>query len=252
MILRWFGRSPPPDLLDDRLWASVCWRSPLLWTLPAEQLAALRGLAGRFLQRKRLHPVDGLRLTPLRRALVATQCCLPLLQLGETWMDGWSDLIVYPGQFRVRRHEQDEDGLVHEWDDELAGEAWERGPVVLSFADVLADLRWPQAGFNVAIHEIAHTLDARDGAMDGVPPLPGERRRQWINDFQAAFDGFRAALDAGAEPLIDDYAAESPDEFFAVCSEYHYTAPDLLQQAFPAVAAQLADFYGPSPLLARG
>ncbi|WP_334131235.1 zinc-dependent peptidase, partial [Silanimonas lenta] len=42
-----------------------------------------------------------------------------------------------------------------------------------------------------------------------------------------------------------------PEEFFAVCSEYHFTAPDLLREAFPAVAAHLERFYGPSPMARR-
>ena len=41
--------------------------------------------------------------------------------------------MVYPGDFRVRRSELDEDGVVHEWDDELAGEAMPGGPVVISW-----------------------------------------------------------------------------------------------------------------------
>ncbi|PSD25415.1 hypothetical protein C7E12_21005, partial [Stenotrophomonas maltophilia] len=38
-----------------------------------------------------------------------------------------------------------------------------------------------------------------------------------------------------------------PEEFFAVSSEYHFSAPDLLQQALPEVAAQLRRFYGEPP-----
>jgi MtfA peptidase len=44
--------------------------------------------------------------------------------------------------------------------------------------------------------------------------------------------------------LIDPYAAEAPDEFFAVVSEYHFSAPALLQQALPEVAFELQRFYG--------
>ena len=50
---------------------------------------------------------------------------------------------------------------------------------------------------------------------------------------------------------IDSYAAEAPEEFFAVCSEYHFSDPRLLAAALPKVAAHLARFYGPSPFQAR-
>lgn len=248
MFASWWKRADPAPLIDDRLWASVGRRSPLLRALPSDDARArLRALAEGFLARKQIVGCNGFEPNPLRNALLAAHCCLPALQLGGEWLGGWRELIVYPGEFRVRQHEEDEHGVVHEWDDELAGEAWERGPIVLSWADVLADLRMPQPGFNVIVHEIAHKLDARDGAIDGVPPLPSATRRAWLSDFQRAFDQLNAQLDRGEDTAIDAYAAHSPEEFFAVASEYHYTAPDTLAAQFPRVAAQLVGFYGPSP-----
>ncbi len=107
-----------------------------------------------------------------------------------------------------------------------------------------------------------HRRDALDGAVNGVPPLAAGRRQRWIDTFQSAFEQFRADLDAAPEPepatdaddapLIDPYAAESPDEFFAVTSEYHFCAPALLHAAMPAVAAELQAFYGDSPRAGRG
>jgi len=58
---------------------------------------------------------------------------LPILELGLDWYSGWTGIVVYPGDFRVRRAELDEHGVMHEWDDELAGEAMPGGPVVLSW-----------------------------------------------------------------------------------------------------------------------
>nr|WP_225444802.1 M90 family metallopeptidase [Pseudomarimonas arenosa] len=216
--------------------------------LSAEDQQTLHQLASQFLADKTLSATHGLELTPLRAALLASYACLPVLHLGYEWLQGWRELIVYPGQFRVRRHEIDEHGVAHEWDDELAGEAWERGPVVVSWADVLADLRWPQAGFDVVVHEIAHKLDLSDGAMDGVPSLPREQRQRWIEVMQTAFDDLNLRLDRGEAAPIDDYAAEAPEEFFAVCSEYHFTAPQQLSAAYPAVAELMTAFYGRSPL----
>ena len=44
--------------------------------------------------------------------------------------------------------------------------------------------------------------------------------------------------------MIDPYASESPEEFFAVTSEYHFSAPQLLEAQMPEVAAHLRRFYG--------
>ena len=247
MLSRWWRKSSPAPI-DSDLWRRVLRRHRYLRRLNDDQRETLRHLAGRFLAEKTLSGAQGLQLTPLRAALLASMACLPVLRLGFDWLQGWRELIVYPGQCRVRRHEIDEHGVAHEWDDELAGEAWEQGPVVVSWADVLADLRWPQPGFNVLIHEIAHKIDLSDGAMDGVPSLPKARRQSWIDAMQAAFDDLNLRLDRGAEVPIDEYAAESPEEFFAVCSEYHYTAPDILAAVYPEVASLLSEFYGRSPL----
>jgi Mlc titration factor MtfA (ptsG expression regulator) len=84
--------------------------------------------------------------------------------------------------------------------------------------------------------------------MDGTPPLPAAWQREWARDFQAAYEAFCARVDAGRETPIDDYAAEAPEEFFAVTTEYHFSAPDLLAREMPAVAAHLLRFYGPSPI----
>jgi Mlc titration factor MtfA (ptsG expression regulator) len=142
-------------------------------------------------------------------------------------------------------------GVLHEWDDELIGEAWESGPVILSWADVEADLAAPREGFCVAVHEMAHKLDALDGVLDGTPPLPREWQRAWARDFQAAYERLARDVDAGRDTAIDGYAAEAPEEFFAVCSEYHFSAPQLLRAQMADVAAHLARFYGPSPMDAR-
>lgn len=207
----------------------------------------LRGLAERFLHEKTVTPLGGLRLDQRQQAQLAVLCCLPLLEFGENGLRGWSQLLVYPEAFRVHRSHVDAAGILHEWEDELIGEAWDSGPLVLSWADVQADLDDPRAGFCVAVHEMAHKLDALDGAMDGTPLLPRAWQREWARDFQRNYDAFCAKVDRGRVIAIDAYAAESPEEFFAVASEYHFSAPRELQDELPQVAAHLRRFYGESP-----
>ncbi|MOA34495.1 Protein MtfA [compost metagenome] len=100
------------------------------------------------------------------------------------------------------------------------------------------------------IHELAHKLDMLNGGANGQPPLhPDMRGDAWASAMQAAYDRLNAELDRDpdAATAIDPYAAENPAEFFAVASEYFFSAPDLLQDAFPAVYAQLGQFYRQDP-----
>ena len=214
--------------------------------LAAADAERWRALAEGFLRSKSITPVAGLQLTGADRVLLAALATRPVLQLGLEWLRGWHQLIVYPGQFGVRRQHHDEGtGVVSEWDDELSGEAWDRGPLIVSWSDVQQDIEQPEPGFAVLAHEIAHKLDALDGIMDGTPPLrEGMTRRGWVQAFTPAYEALCAQVDAGRETRIDPYAAEGPDEFFAVATEYHFSAPQLLATEMPAVAAQLSAFYG--------
>jgi MtfA peptidase len=246
-LFGWLRRAPAA--LDLTLWNEVRHSTPWLRALDDEHDAVLRTLTARFLHEKTITPLAALTLNAAQRTQLAALCCLPLLRFGEKGLRGWSQLLVYPDAFRVQRSHTDAAGVLHEYDDELIGESWDSGPLILSWADVQADLAEPDAGFCVAIHEMAHKLDALDGAMDGTPPLPRAWQREWAQDFQRSYDAFCAEVNRGRDTAVDAYAAESPEEFFAVASEYHFSAPALLRAEMPAVAAHLRRFYGDPPEL---
>ncbi len=222
---------------------------PGLAALPAAQLAQLEALAQRFAADKQFHAVGGGRVSPAQIATIATLACWPMLNLGSRALAGWSDLVLYPTGFRARRHrvEVATAGLdvVHEYDEELAGEASEDGVVVLAWEEICLDLEHPDDGQSVVIHEIAHMFDAQSGAIDGRPPLlPGMSADLWTHSFQEAFERLRAQVDAGQETLMDPYAAEAPEEFFAVAVEHYCLRPDLLEVECPAVTGQLEALFG--------
>ena len=111
---------------------------------------------------------------------------------------------------------------------------------------------------------ISYTTRApRPGEQDGreynfvdVPTFRALRDRgeflEWAevhgNYYATSRVWLKQQVDAGRESAIDDYAAESPEEFFAVCTEYHFSDPRRLRAAMPEVAAHLQRFYG-MPLL---
>jgi Mlc titration factor MtfA (ptsG expression regulator) len=242
-LRRLAGKSEPPPI-DDAEWQRLLRRAAWARSLDAETQQRLRVLTERFLADKAIVPAGGCLLPPERQRLIALLCCQPVLHLGYDWLQGWREVIVYPGEFRVRRHDYDEDtGVLEEWDDDLVGESWQHGPLILSWADLRADLDRPEPGYHVIAHEIAHKLDALDGTMDGTPPLSPSLRARWTREFQLAFDTLCADVEAGREPAIDAYAAEAADEFFAVVTEYHFTAPEVLRARMPEVAALLGTFY---------
>jgi len=242
----WFGGlfAPHPQITD-AAWAATLQRSRLFNALRADERARLRELCERFLSKKNFHAAAGHELTAEQCLSIAALACLPVLHLGFDWLAGWREVVVYPGEFRVKREHHDEHtGVVTEGEDELIGEAWERGPLILSWADVATDLEQPFDGFNVVVHEIAHKLDLLDGAMNGVPQLPSTiARREWIATMQASYDRLTRAVERGRDTYIDPYACEGADEFFAVASELHFSDPAGFARAEPETAALLARYY---------
>ncbi len=227
------------------------WQHALAHCGPARRLdamdqARLRVLATTFLRRKAIEPVKDLVLDTADRVLLATHACVPILNLGLDWYIGWHSIIVYPDAFIPRREEEDEAGVVHHTSEALTGEAWSRGPVILSWADVAAIGQTP--GHNVVIHEMAHKLDMRNGSADGFPPLHrGMDRRAWSQAFTNAWNHLHALDEDGVPLPIDPYALESPAEFFAVASEQFFETPAVLQSSLPDVHAQMTAFYRRQP-----
>jgi Mlc titration factor MtfA (ptsG expression regulator) len=234
--------------IDEAQWRRATARLRFIGTLSPDETEKLKQLALLFLAEKQFSGAAGIPVTDEMRLSIAAQACLPILELGLDWYSGWTGIVLYPGDFRVKRSEMDEDGVLHEWDDELAGEAMPGGPVVLSWDAAAHD-----AEINVVIHEFAHKLDMLNGEANGVPPLhAGMDRRAWGAAFDAALQGFCDALERGKDTWLDPYAAEHPSEFFAVISEAFFEQPHETKRRYPDVYDQLRLFYRQDPAARRG
>ncbi len=232
--------------LPEEAWQAVISTTPLLRDLSDAEQVQLRELATLFLHEKDVVAGGSHCLSNEIRLKIAAQACLPILNLGLHYYAGWVTVIVYPDEFVPEHEYMDEAGVVHLMRRPVIGEAWERGPVVLSGAD--AERSGEHDGINVVIHEFAHKLDRLNGAMDCFPPLHrGMSIAGWAKAFTDAFDDFRARVESGAKTAIDPYAAESPAEFFAVMSEVFFEIPHTLLREYPEVYRQLTDFYRQDP-----
>lgn len=238
--------------LPSEEWRGVLVGLPLLRGLSLEETGRLHDLVLLFLHEKQFVAAGGLVLTLEMELLMAAQACLPILNLGLDCYDGWVSVIVYPGEFVPQHEYMDEAGVVHVMRDVRIGESWERGPMVLSWADV--SLGGEEDGVNVVIHECAHKLDMRNGGeANGFPPLHGDVPvTEWSRVFSAAYAHLCARVAAGEDTELNPYAAESPGEFFAVASEAFFETPHLLVAAYPEVYRQLGVFYRQDPLARQG
>ncbi|PXF28656.1 hypothetical protein WH50_25150 [Pokkaliibacter plantistimulans] len=230
--------------IDHRLWLEVVHQLPLLQQLDAVERAYLRELTTLFLQQKSFSAAHGLLITERMKVVVAAQACLLVLHLGLDYYRGWVEIVLYPGAFRVHRDQQDSDGVSHDQASALSGEAWLRGPVILSWQDVERDSQHYHAGHHVVLHEFAHKLDGLNGAANGMPPLRRHMSHtRWTQVLSESYQHLCRSVELGLASDIPAYGATNPAEFFAVVTECFYTAPHRLQQSHPALYEQFCLFY---------
>ena len=248
-LTRWrLARRHRRHAVPDDLWQAVIASYPFLVALPPSDLEALRQLVSEFLGCKEFTGVQGLTVTDAMAVAVAAQACLPILRLGLSAYDDFVGIVIHPDEVVARRSEMDDDGVVHEFDEPLTGEAMQGGPVMLSWFDVAGAGESADDGYNVVIHEFAHVLDMRDGVADGVPLLATTAARgAWIQVLDGELAAFQQRVDAGEETGLDPYGAEGPEEFFAVASEVFFVAPRVLRQEHPDLYDLLTSYYRQDP-----
>lgn len=151
---------------------------------------------------------------------------------------------MYPDTIVTPQTHQD-GAIVHEGTSARSGESWQRGPVILSWADVLRGVQNPADGHNVVIHEFAHKLDEENNSMDGLPKLRDHADyATWARVMTREFADLIDRVQRHRNRVIDSYASTSPAEFFAVVSEVFFEQGRKMQQELPTLYEQLARYYG--------
>ena len=201
-----------------------------------------------FISRTRWKGCAGLRVTLDMQIVIAAQACLLLLGLDDDHYRYVRLILVYPdtysGPLEIIRPlaQGTQSGIPRD------GEAWFRGPVVLSWAAAIAGSRNAADGHNVVIHEFAHKLDFLDGRRDGSPPLPHRAAMDWWRRVMtAAYERLIDDAQRGHATLLDKYGATNPREFFAVAVEAFFERPRELQYAHADVYSGLRGYFGQDP-----
>lgn len=268
-------RQPTP--VPDQLWQRVVCEHPFLRALDSTEQEQLRRLAAHFLFEKEFHGAHQLAVTDAMALSIAAQACLPLLHIALPtgsdhaagldaldWYNDFVGIVVQPGAAVAQRKSTDATGVVHQYQEVLAGEAMRGGPVMLSWHDVALASQAVERGSNVVIHEFAHKIDMhrRDGSsifdgIDGAPELPAgfmglrhpkEAREHWRATMSHAYAEFREAVALaerfdGATPWLDAYGSTNPAEFFAVTSEAYFVNRNRFELEFPTLLRLYDGFY---------
>lgn len=198
--------------------------------LDADETTRLLGWIAVFLDEKRFEGCRGFTITDEVRVTIAAQAGIVALGFDDEWFDRLRSVLVYPGDYLVPRVTPLEGGGELAWQEARLGETWGGGSMVLSWPGVREGARLRDGPRSVVIHECAHLVDLLDGEIDGIPPLPRAVISPWREALAGCQARFEELLDEGRSVAFDDYAAESPAEFFAVASECFFQDPHRLRR----------------------
>jgi Mlc titration factor MtfA (ptsG expression regulator) len=216
--------------------------------MPPALQVQLQGLVKRFLHDKVFVGCAGLDVTEEMRVTIAAQACLLLLNRHSRVYPGLHAVLVYPGAFLVPRKEFDQAGVVTETRQDLLGESWGDGRVVLSWEHVRRAGMAPAGTHNVVLHEFAHQLDSESGSNNGAPFLGNaERYRSWSETLARDFALLRRNTYWGQRDVLDPYGATNPAEFFAVATETFFEQPHQLAARHAALYAEFEAYYRVDP-----
>jgi len=190
----------------------------------------------------------GLEVTEEMQVTIAAEASLLLLGLDHEYYPNVESIVVYPQDYTAPTRTRDASGVVDEYGSTRLGEAWDNGPVLISWADAQAGGVNPTDGHNVVLHEFAHKLDMRDGAADGVPKLDDDAQYDtWAEVMSAEYQDLVEQTEKGHKSLLDSYGATNAAEFFAVATECFFEKPVLMQEHHPRLYEVLRGFYHQDP-----
>jgi Mlc titration factor MtfA (ptsG expression regulator) len=202
-----------------------------------------------FIAERDWEPCGGISLDDPMRAVIAAQACVLTLGRSVDAFDHVRSILVYPTAYRAPDVWEDEAGVVTEEIDELEGEAWERGLVVLSWREVVNDARTLN-GRNLVLHELAHQVDLIDVLTASPTGFEGGREEavRRLDAFLAAYEAFDREVEAGRRVKgLDAYGAEDEAEFFAVATESFFERGAFLRTHHPELYDVLAWYYNQDP-----
>ena len=221
---------------------------PVVGRMSTELRLQLHQLIQQFLHQKKFVGCAGLEIDDQVRVTIAGQACLLLLNRPTRVFPLLHTILVYPSAFLVPRQLRDEAGVVTEGRQDLLGESWSDGRVILSWDHVQQGAQDWTDGQNVVLHEFAHQLDSESGSNNGAPYLGSQSSyRSWSAVLSRDFANLRADAMYQQQSVMDHYGATSPAEFFAVATETYFEKPHQMADSHPALFSEFFKYYRVDP-----
>ena len=183
------------------------------------------------------------------KVTIAAQASLLLLGFQDNYFEMVESILVYPDAFVAPDHAEIGEGFELVGESSNEGEAWYRGPVVLSWPDALAGGRCESGRRNLVVHEFAHQLDMENGGESDGTPLLSSRTQytRWQRVMQTECELLARDCRRGRATLLDCYGATDLGEFFAVATECFVQQPSPMRRRRPKLYQLLSEFFRQDP-----
>lgn len=251
-MIRWFRNRRRRLLLQKPFppeWQATLEEVDFFRLLNSEEQSQLQRDVRVFVAEKHWEGVHGIELTDAMQVRIAAFACRLILGLGIDCYNRTMSILVYPDAYAVPEQFAIRGGGVIEGRSQRLGENWYRGPILLSWPDVLAAGRDGARTSNLVYHEFAHELDTLNGRnVDGTPVLDSpELARRWGPVMSRAYQRLCADCRFGRPTLLDCYGAKDRGEFFAVATEVFFQQPVRMQRREPDLYEVLSAYYRQDP-----
>lgn len=234
------------------------WRAVLLDRMPYygrlsnADRRELEGHVQVLVREKYFEGCGGVVVTDEMKVLIAGQAAVLLLHREDHYFPWMRTVLIYPNSFVGNGKSVGPAGVVTEGGSWRQGESWympgSGGPVVLSWADVVAGASDVSDGRNLVLHEFAHQLDADSGAVEGVPYLPdAAARERWKRVMGREQANLSRDVRQGLPTVINPYGLENPAEFFAVAVEAFFERGAEVRARHAEMYELLAEYFRQDP-----
>ena len=230
-------------------WRDILRRNiPIYANMSGDLQHQLEKLVQQFLYQKKFVGCAGLEVDDEMRLTIAGQASLLLLNRPTRVYPELQTILIYPSAFMVPRKHVDEAGVVTEARQDLLGESWGDGRVILSWDHVRRGAADWSDGQNVVLHEFAHQLDSESGSNNGAPYLGSQTSyKTWSEVLSRDFANLRTEALYRQPSVMDHYGATSPAEFFAVATETFFEKPWQMSERHAELFAELFKYYRVDP-----
>ncbi len=253
MFFRWLKRRRIRRTPFPPGWRIILHRNMRFWSgLTADEQARIEDEIRFFIAERHWEGCGGLTLTEEIQVIIAAQACRLLLGRPGERFSNVTAILVYPSGYFARNPEQSVLGgpprIQRADGTPVLGQAYDRGPVILSWRHTLEGAIVGDDGENVVLHEFAHKLDMANGVVDGTPRMDSPAQaRAWHEAMSEASGRLAESQRLGLPAPLRPYALTNPGEFFAVATEVFFERPEELYDWDATLYDALAGWYRQDP-----